>query len=238
VHLPINETKDWLDEVPAIITEPIARQYAACIMHLDHSVGRILQALDEHDLRRNTLVVFTSDNGGSWASNKDLKYPLDESLSGKLTASNKPLRDQKGSIYEGGTRVPTLVSWPGKVAVGKNATPVYIADWMPTFCKLTGFQTDRDLNWDGFDLSSLLTKGTEIAERAIYIAGPSWRACSLRIGDWKLVESNNKQRYELYNIAEDPSEKTNLASTHLKRVTTMMARLEEARAADNDSVVK
>jgi len=238
VHLPVNETKDWLDEVPATITKPIARQYAACIMHLDHSVGRILQALDHHDLWRNTLVVFTSDNGGSWATNNTQPYPPDDSLPGKLTASNKPLRDQKGSVYEGGTRVPTLVSWSGKVVAGKISTPVFIADWMPTFCKLTGFQTDRDLAWDGTDLSSLLTKGTEIAERPIYIAGPNWRACSLRIGDWKLVESNNKQRYELYNIAEDPSEKTNLASTYLKRVTSMMVTLAEVRAADNDRVVK
>jgi arylsulfatase A-like enzyme len=238
VHLPVNETKDWLDKVPVAITKPIGRQYAACIMHLDHSVGLILQALDDQDLRRNTLVVFTSDNGGSWASNKDLKYPLDESISGKLTARNAPLRDQKGSVYEGGTRVPTLVSWPEKIDTGKNDTPIFIADWMPTFCKLSGFKNDRDLAWDGIDLSSLLINGTQIAERPIYIAGPSWRACSLRIGDWKLVESNNKQRYELYNIADDPAEKTDLAATYLKLVKSMMVTLEEVRAADNDSVVK
>ena len=238
VHLPINETKDWLDKIPAVITKSIARQYAACIMHMDHSVGRILKALDEHDLRQNTLIVFTSDNGGSWSENKDLKYPLDDSITGRLTGNNKPLRDQKGSIYEGGTRVPTLVSWPGKIETGKNATPVFIADWMPTFCNLAGFPTDRELAWDGTDLSGLITTGTKIAERPIYIAGPNWRACSLRVGDWKLVESNNKQRYELYNIAEDPSEKTNLAATHLQRVTSMMVTLEEVRAADNDRVVK
>ncbi|MDG1173744.1 MAG: sulfatase-like hydrolase/transferase, partial [Opitutales bacterium] len=149
VHLPVNETEDWLDKVPAVITKSIARQYAACIMHMDHSVGRILKALAEHDLRQNTLIVFTSDNGGSWSENKDLKYPLDESITGKLTGNNKPLRDQKGSIYEGGTRVPTLVSWPGKIALGKNPTPVFIADWMPTFCKLAGFELGRDLMWDG-----------------------------------------------------------------------------------------
>jgi len=238
VHLPVNETEDWLDKVPAVITKSIARQYAACIMHMDHSVGRILKALAEHDLRQNTLIVFTSDNGGSWSENKDLKYPLDESITGKLTGNNKPLRDQKGSIYEGGTRVPTLVSWPGKIALGKNPTPVFIADWMPTFCKLAGFELGRDLMWDGTDLSSLLMQGAEIAERAIYIAGPNWRASALRVGDWKLVESNNKQRYELYNIVQDPSEKMDLAATELKRVKAMMVTLEQVRAADNDSVVK
>lgn len=238
VHLPVNETEDWLDKVPAVITKSIARQYAACIMHMDHSVGRILKALAEHDLRQNTLIVFTSDNGGSWSENKDLKYPLDESITGKLTGNNKPLRDQKGSIYEGGTRVPTLVSWPGKIALGKNPTPVFIADWMPTFCKLAGFELGRDLVWDGTDLSSLLMQGAEIAERAIYIAGPNWRASALRVGDWKLVESNNKQRYELYNIVQDPSEKMDLAATELKRVKAMMVTLEQVRAADNDSVVK
>ena len=74
--------------------------------------------------------------------------------------------------------------------------------------------------------------------RDSYIAGPNWRACSLRVGDWKLVESNNKQRYELYNIARDPSEKMDLAVTELKRVKAMMVTLEQVRAADNDSVVK
>jgi arylsulfatase A-like enzyme len=238
VHLPVNETEDWLDKVPAVITKSIARQYAACIMHMDHSVGRILKALADHDLRQNTLIVFTSDNGGSWSENKDLKYPLDESITGKLTGNNRPLRDQKGSIYEGGTRVPTLVSWPGKIAGGKNATPVFIADWMPTFCKLSGFELGRDLVWDGTDLSSLLMQGAKIADRAIYIAGPNWRASSLRVGDWKLVESNNKQRYELYNIVQDPSEKMDLAATDSKRVKAMMVTLEQVRAADNDSVVK
>lgn len=77
-----------------------------------------------------------------------------------------------------------------------------------------------------------------MADRPIYIAGPNWRACSLRIGDWKLVESNNKQRVELYNITEDPSETTDVAFSNSSRVLSMMVTLEEVRAADNDRVVK
>jgi len=187
VHLPINEPKEWLDRVPNAVTSEIARQYAACVMHLDDAVGRILKALADKGLRDDTLFVFTSDNGGSTATNNTQPYPPDDSPAGRLTASNAPLRGQKGSVYEGGTRVPTLVSWPGRIRPGKQATPAYIADWMPTFSALAGFQPGPNLKWDGVDLSALLLKGTPLADRPIYIAGPRWRAASLRFGDWKLV---------------------------------------------------
>ena len=138
-------------------------------------------------MRENTLLVFTSDNGGSTVENNDLKYPDDNCPSGRLTGNNKPLRGQKGDVYEGGTRVPTIVSWPGKIASGKNDTPVQIIDWMPTFCSLAAYDPDRDLKWDGTDLSGLLLKAAKLPNRAIYTAGPRWRASSLRFGDYKLV---------------------------------------------------
>ena len=237
VHLPINEPKSWLDRVPESITSEIGRHYTACVMHLDGAIGRILKALDEKGFRENTLVVFTSDNGGSTTTNNTQPYPPDDSPSGKLTANNGLLRGQKGSVYEGGTRVPTVVSWPGKVVARQEPTPVFIADWMPTFCQLAGYRPETDLRWDGVSLSSLLLNGKRIPERRIYIAGPRLRAVSLRIGDWKLVASE-KDRNELFHIPKDPSEETNLADKEPDRLKAMLATLEEARAKDNDSVVK
>ena len=240
IHLPLKEPKQWVDRAPKSIKGEVARHYAASVMHLDDAVGRILKALDETGRRENTLFVFTSDNGGSTAENNDLKYPDDNCPNGKLPGNNLPLRGRKGTSYEGGTRVPTIVSWPGRIRSGKNSAPVYVPDWMPTFCALAGYESDRDLKWDGVDLSVLLLQGEALPERDIYIAGPRWRANSLRRGDWKLIVSDAKpkQSIELFNIAEDPSEKNNLAKRESARVKALLKRMEQAARADRDSVVK
>lgn len=240
VHLPIKEPQEWLARVPKTIQGDVPRHYAACVMHLDDSVGRIIEALEKHGVRENTLLVFTSDNGGSTVENNDLKYPDDNCPNGKLVGNNHPLRAQKGSVYEGGTRVPTIVSWPGRVKPGKVDTPVQITDWMPTFCAIAGYEPKVDLKWDGSDLTQLLTNHAALPERAIYTAGPGWRASSLRYGDWKLVvhgEGDNR-KIELFNIAKDPTESKNRAESELQRVAEMLVKLEEATQRDRDAVVK
>ena len=145
VHLPIKEPAEWLAHVPATITGDVPRHYAACVMHLDDAVGRILAALEKKGVRNNTIVVFTSDNGGSTVENNDLQYPDDNCPNGKLTGNNQPLRGQKGTVYEGGTRVPAILSWPGHVKAGKFTGVAQITDWMPTFCTLTGITPAKDL---------------------------------------------------------------------------------------------
>ena len=236
VHLPINEPNEWVQKVPDTISTDIARHYAACVMHLDDGVGKILGALDEKGIRENSIVVFTSDNGGSNVTNTTQPYPPDESPKGNLTASNHPLRGGKGTVYEGGTRVPTLVSWPGKIAPRQENTPVSIVDWMPTFCHLAGFVPEKDLRWDGLNLSPLLFEGASLPERPIYTPAARWKVISLRLGDWKLVVTENSKR-ELYHIINDPSETKNVAEQEPQRVSVMMAALQEARSLDNDSVV-
>lgn len=237
VHLPVNEPNKWLEKVPDTITSDIGRHYAACIMHLDDGVGKIRAALAENGFAENTVFVFTSDNGGSTATNNTQPYPKDDSPSGNVTASNHPLREKKGSIYEGGIRVPTLVSWPNKAKTGKLSTPVYIADWMPTFCNLAGYEQEDDLNWDGVDLSTMLSGGDAIADRSIYIAAARWRSVALLQQGWKLVVHEGNEP-ELYHVAEDPSEKTNLAAKEPDRVAMMSAELEAKRKSDNDSIAK
>ncbi|MEM7145134.1 MAG: sulfatase-like hydrolase/transferase [Verrucomicrobiota bacterium] len=240
VHLPINEPEEWLERVPAEIESEIERQYAACVMHLDDAVGRILRALEEKGVREDTLFVFTSDNGGSTATNNTQPYPPDDSPPGALPGSNGELRGEKGSIYEGGTRVPTVVSWPGKIAGGEEGTPVCVVDWMPTFCGLAGYEGGEGLQWDGVDLSGLLLRGEALGERSIYVAGTRWRAVSLREGDWKLVVSGegDGRVVELFNLAEDPGEATDLSEGEVERVAGMLGRLEVVAEADRDSVVE
>jgi arylsulfatase A-like enzyme len=245
IHLPIREPKEWLDRVPKEIVGEVPRHYAACIMHLDDAVGRIVSAVDKSGRGDNTLIVFTSDNGGSTAENNDTKYPNinDDCPDGPLTGNNLPLRGQKGELYEGGTRVPTLVRWPGTIEAGSTAeTPVHIVDWMPTFSALSGYNTDfAKLKWDGVNIGPVLKGEGGLPERALYSAGTRFRSEALREGDWKLIRFNldkeDETRVELYNIASDPNEKVNLAASQPERLAQLQAKLIAAAAKDNDSVV-
>lgn len=242
VHLPIRESTTWLDRVPQRIAGVVPRQYAACLLHLDDAVGRIVKAIELTGQRENTLIIFTSDNGGSTAENNDTKYPNDDCPNGRLPGNNLPLRGKKGDLYDGGVRVPTIASWQSKIAAGsKSSTPVHIVDWMPTFCKLAGAQVEsKKLKWDGQDIWTVLSGEEELAPRALYSAGTHFRSQSLRDGDWKLILFQNKgseqERAELYNITKDPSEKTNLASKEPERLQMMRRTLEAAAKNDRDSV--
>lgn len=240
VHLPLKEPQEWLDRVPADVTAEVPRHYAACVMHFDDAVGRVLAALEKQGLRENTLVVVTSDNGGSTAENNDLKYPDDNCPNGRLIGNNQPLRGQKGDVYEGGTRVPTIVSWPGRIAAGRVESPTQIIDWMPTFCALAGAELSSDPHWDGTDLSALLLQHQVLPERSLYTVGPGWRAVSLRRGDWKLVVSGSgeKQQNALYQIADDPAEQHDVSGQNPEQLQKMLGYLARAAAADRDAVVQ
>lgn len=238
VHLPIKEPDEWLRRVPESIHGDVPRHYAACVMHLDDAVGRIIAALDRTRQRENTLLVFTSDNGGSTVENNDLKYPDDHCPSGKLVGNNQPWRGQKGDLYEGGTRVPTIVSWPGRAKPGKVHTPVQITDWMPTLCSIAGYTPERDLKWDGTNLRSLLTDHAELAERPLYAVAPGWRSRSLRLGHWKLIVHGrgDARTIELFDLAADPAEAHNLADRQPERAQQLLAKLNEVAAHDRDAV--
>jgi len=248
VHLPLKEPEEWVARVPAGITGDVARHYAASVMHLDDAVGRILSALEKKGRRENTLVVFTSDNGGSTVENNDLHYPDDLCPNGKLTGNNTPLRGQKGSVYEGGTRVPTLLSWPAKLKPGTFQGVAQITDWMPTFCALAGAVPARGLKWDGINLWPQLSGAEPVKPRAIYTTGPGFNARAVRDGDWKLIVARKgaakkavapaAETAELYDLASDPNETIDLAAKMPEKVVELRARMDELANADRDSVVK
>lgn len=240
VHLPVKEPAEWLAKVPSEISGDVPRHYAACIMHLDDCVGSIVAALEKSGKRDNTLLIFTSDNGGSTAGNNDTKYPADDYPEGKLPGNNKPLRGEKGEVYEGGIRVPSIASWPGKLKRGKCDAPLHIVDWMPTFCALAGYKPEKDLKWDGTNIWPALAGGAVLQDRALYWTAPSFRSSALRVGNLKLVVHHAKKgeedKAELYDLSSDPNETTDLAAQTPAKVAELKNKLADTARADRDAV--
>jgi arylsulfatase A-like enzyme len=182
--------------------------YAAMLESLDDGVGAIVQTLKEQGLLGNTLIIFTSDNGG---------LGLDEL--GPTPTSNAPLRKWKGHIYEGGTRVPAIVSWAGHIAPGKVSDNYYSSiDYLPTLCDLTGISS-LPRNVDGQSILPMILNPDLIADqtRPLFWHYPHFSnqlgrpAGSVRVGDYKLVELYETGRLELYNLKEDLSESNDLS---------------------------
>jgi len=240
VHLPIKEPEEWLSRVPATIEDQgVAREYAASVMHLDAAVGEIVSALEQSGKRDNTLLVFTSDNGSSNAENNDTRYPDDVYLTGKLTGNNAPFRGGKGQLYEGGIRVPTIISWPGKLKAGRCDVPLHITDWMPTFCSLASYAAKKDLKWDGINIWPTLTNSLPRISHPLYWAGPDFRSRALRDGDWKLIthQGLDGKQIELFNLRDDPEETNNLSVVEAEQVGVLKAKMAMIAHSDGDAVV-
>jgi len=204
---------------------------AAMASQIDAKVGEFVAALERTGQRNDTLIVFTSDNGGI----ESLKNAYVGSVGDSpLNSENDPLRGQKNTLYEGGIRVCAFANWPGKLAAHKHAAVMHVVDWFPTIAHITGYQPTRDLHWDGVNQWPAITgTATGGAPRAIYIAMKGGHA--LRYGDWKLIV-RTKGKPELFNLAVDPYEKNNLATTELKQVAVMQRLLTEQQAKDDPAL--
>ena len=204
VHSPMQGADDWMEKF-AHIKDIQRRIFAAMLAQLDDRVGKVLAKLRESGTEENTLVFFVSDNGG----------PTKE-----LTSSNAPLRGEKGELWEGGTRVPFIVSWKGHVPAGRVIdAPVVSLDVTATALELAGVGASQ-AKLDGISLMPVLTgKTAEMAERPLF-----WRVGeqnAARSGDWKLIR--NGKEWQLYDLAHDISESTNLATKEPSRVRQMLA---------------
>ncbi|MFO0808262.1 MAG: sulfatase [Gemmataceae bacterium] len=196
--------------------EPV---YAAVVETLDDAVGRLLAKLDELKLAENTIVIFTSDNGG-------LHVP--EGPHDRVT-HNGPYRAGKGFLYEGGIRVPLIVRWPGKVKPGSEpAEPVISTDWTPTLLDLVGQPVPSGLDGAGF---AGIFRGEKLAARDLYWHMPHYmnqgsRPCgAIRSGDWKLIEHYEDGSAELYHLPSDAGERTDWADRRPQEVRAMRAKL-------------
>ncbi|MEM0897484.1 MAG: sulfatase-like hydrolase/transferase [Verrucomicrobiota bacterium] len=213
VHSPMQGADAYMEKFVHI--EDIQRRiFAAMVANMDDSVGEVLGKLREEGLEENTLVVFFSDNGG----------PTKE-----LTSSNLPLRDGKGSVYEGGIRVPFLMQWKAAVPAGQTyEEPIISLDVFATAAAVAKAPLKKK-KYDGVNLIPYLTgENRGVPHRELY-----WRTgpkSAIRIGDWKLLRNprrNEGKDWELYNLANDVGESNNLAAEKPEKVKELLAAWEK-----------
>lgn len=211
-------------------------RYAAMIASVDESVGRVVARLAELKLTERTLVIFTSDNGGVGG------YVAAGVKTKEGITDNAPLRGGKGMLYEGGIRVPWIARWPGTIAPGTTTDePINSVDLYPTFLDLAGQPLPRNVVLDGSSVAPLMRGQPLSARKPLYWHFPGylgsgkdiWRttpAGAVRAGDWKLIEFFEDDHVELYNLKDDPGERTNLADRLPQKRDELHALLRNWRA--------
>lgn len=214
------------EDVKAIgkLGSPKRLNYAGLVKSLDDNCGKILDCLEKEGLAKNTLVVFSNDNGG-------------QTQTGAL---NTPLRGHKGEVVEGGIRVPMAMRWPGVIPAGKtNDSPVISLDWLPTFVEAAGGKAEAEWKLDGVSLLPVLKDPSAVvpARSLFWRTGGSKGPVAVREGDWKLVHLRGKKEGagpELYHLKDDVSEAKNLAAEQPDKVKALEAKLKawEAELAE------
>lgn len=204
VHTPLRAPQDVIDKNNGNV-------YHAMIEKLDENVGKIIEQLKQSGIYNNTMVVFYSDNGGLW--------------------SNPPLRGNKGSLHEGGIRVPLIISWPGKIEAGKDRSQVTSVDLFPTLVDIAGASTDANVSFEGTSLAPLLLENRKLIDRHLYWHFPHFRkegqdmGAVIRAGDWKLIWDFESDVIQLYNLRNDPAEAHNLADENGEKCDELLRKL-------------
>ena len=205
--------------------------YAALVESLDNAVGRVLKALEDQGVAKNTFVVFASDNGGVHISE----------LKESPATFNAPFRAGKGFLYEGGLRTPLIIRYPGRLASSVISEPVVLGDLCPTICALAKVPAPATLDFQ--DISPLLFEQKPL-NRTLFWHQPHYMnqggkpAGVAREGDWKLIEQYENGSLELYNLAKDPSETTDLAAAEPARVAALRGKLEAWRRSVGAEPIK
>jgi arylsulfatase A-like enzyme len=203
-HFPVQPPTAWLDKVKKREKgiDDTRAKLVAFIEHMDDGIGKVIQALKDSGQYENTVIIFSSDNGGHLPSK----------------ANNGPLRDGKQSMYEGGLKVPTAISWPGRIKPGSVSDKMQISmDLYPTLLEIAGSNPKNIV--EGQSFFSELVKSNQSVEpnRSFYFTrregGSKYGGqaiYALRKGDWKLLQNTPYEEYELYNLAKDPLEQNNV----------------------------
>lgn len=224
VHTPLQAKKEITAKYERV---PEAQrqgkpEYAAMVESIDDSVGRVMATLKELKLDENTIIIFTSDNGGFYNA-----------------TSNAPLRANKGAYYEGGIRVPLIIKWPGVAKAGSVVSdPVTSTDLYPTCLAAAGLPARPNQHQDGVNLRPVLAGEGSLAARSLFWHYPHYNehpssisSSVIRKGPWKLIETFDPEGIELYNLANDLSETKNLAATETAKTSELRRELDAWRVA-------
>jgi len=227
VHLPIQGKKKLVAKYQQRVHDGMRHTnagYAAMIDSMDQTVGEIRKTLESLNLADDTIIIFTSDNGG--------RIP---------TSSNAPLRAGKGSCYEGGVRVPLIVYWPGKTTPDSECdVPTISMDLYPTILSMAGLPLPADQSCDGVSLVPLLRDNGKLEDRNLYWHYPHYQHYqkegttpygAVREGDWKLIEHYDGSPLELYDVRQDIGEKDNQAASHPDLAKSLQEKLQAWRTS-------
>jgi arylsulfatase A-like enzyme len=231
VHTPIEAKEDDVEYFKNKLAPGLKHQnetYAGMVKSIDDNMGRLLKKIDEQGIAENTVIILISDNGGYINENR-----------GKTVTSNFPLRSGKGSLYEGGTRIPTIISLPGNQLKGKTIdTPVSTIDFYPTLMEMVGVKDYPETDGKSF-LSIMQGKQDEgMQNRALFWHYPHYyptttRVSAVREGDWKMLQYLEDGRVELYNLASDLGESKNLADKNPEKAAELLDKLNSWRNETN-----
>lgn len=241
VHAPFDSKPELVEKYTERLNASGSQRYpvyAAMVEVFDSAVGRLLNEIDRLGLADNTIIVFYSDNGGVMYEKRD----------GVVVTSNAPLRGGKATIYEGGSHVPAVVVWPGKIRPGSVSDALISStDWFPTLLDMVNITPPETVRFDGIDqVPSLLGKDAPRKQLLCHFPHyfptvPNEPAAYLIDGDWKLIRYYCKAEdqtdiFELYNLKEDPSESHDLAKQFPERLDQMKSALADELAAKEAAV--
>lgn len=233
VHTPLQADSLKVEKYKTL-SDPEKRHknpvYAAMVEHVDQAVGKLLQTLKDLHLDENTIIVFTSDNGGLVGNNPRFKSPV---------TSNVPLRSGKGDRFEGGIRVPCIFYYPKSIKSKTEETPMASHDFFPTLIELAALDKIDTSKFEGVSLSNLLTNDTPLKSRPLFWHYPHYHSegavphSAIRLDDYKLIHNLETNTVELYDLKNDVGETQNIAETHKELSNKLFQKLMEWKLAVN-----
>jgi len=232
-HAPYQAPKEEIEAYKDVFPDEMHRTYAAMVTNLDRQVGRIMAALEKKGMRENTIVFFTTDNGGpnSALFATGARSPEEREESGGVALGKKPpcsngqFSGGKGGLKEGGVRLPAIINWPARFSPAVVNEPLHHVDIMPTLLAIVGGKGSPDKPFDGKDATSTIAEGKPSPHDDILINVEVFRG-AIRKGNWKLIKvAILPGKTELFDVAKDPGEKENVADKHPDVVKDLEARL-------------
>ncbi len=232
VHTPLEGPPDLVEKyIKRAESLPDTTTYyphfLAMVESLDRNAGKIMHTLRKLEIEENTLVIFVSDNGGWYTEEKnERKIDLEHDMIG--ASNNSPLRDGKGTLYDGGLRVPTIIKWPGKIKPGRTSEELIIStDIFSTIMDVLDIEIDYQV--EGVSLLPLLMHDKKIDRETLYWHYPHYHktnpGSAIRDGDYKLIKYYEDNSIELYNLEIDANESNNLAGEMPEKVNELLTKL-------------